>query len=290
MFERVASAVPVGGPAAQWAPWSWKWDDAELPVPVAYNPAGAPPEVGPDVFLAGLDAWSAVPSSRFRYRYAGITDNTASLLERGPDGENVISWAFLDCAKGCVLGITSKESAHEVDMLLNNNPEAAALLGVGATVDWRTVILHELGHMAGLEHSCPVPFGPCTPAEADAVMFYQYRGILRKLAPDDIAGLSARYPVASVPPVVTPVPTPTPPVPAFPVALNAGWNLVLLPPANISTITSALPCIETVYGWSGRAWERWVRGFVPVFQTLAEVSASRAYWALASAACSHQFP
>ena len=111
-------------------------------------------------------------------------------LQSGPDGENVVSWASLPCEVGCVLGITSKGAAREVDMLLNSNPDAVQQMGTEATLDWRTVILHELGHMAGLEHSCPVPFGPCTAAEATAVMYWAYTGTLRKLAPDDIAGLA----------------------------------------------------------------------------------------------------
>src|SRR5487761_2708886 len=34
-----------GEVTAQWSQWSWLWDDAEIPVPVAYNPTGAPPSV-----------------------------------------------------------------------------------------------------------------------------------------------------------------------------------------------------------------------------------------------------
>ncbi|HEY6509938.1 MAG TPA: matrixin family metalloprotease [Vicinamibacterales bacterium] len=291
----LAGLHPVSGDAsAQWLPWSWSWTSSELPVPVAYNPTGAPLEVSPSVVLAGLQAWSNVPDSSFRYHYAGITDNVASILEAGPDGENVVSWASLPCGQGCVLGITSKESAHEVDMLLNSNPEAAEQLGVGATVDWRTVILHEFGHMAGLEHSCPVPFGPCTAAEADAVMYFQYRGILRKLAPDDIAGIAALYPSAVIPspsPTLVPGVTPTPtPFPELPVLLEKGWNLVVLPSGPVSTTMNALPCASAAYGFEDDTWRIWIRGAPAALQELSHFEDGRAYWLLADSFCGHIFP
>jgi len=279
--------------SAQWLPWSWQWGASEIPVPVAYNPTGAPLSVGPSIIIAGLQAWSDVPASSFRFRYAGITNNVASILSFGPDGENVISWASLPCDRGCVLGITSKEAAHEVDMLLNSNPEAAEQLGVGATVDWRTVILHELGHMAGLEHSCPVPFGPCTQAEADAVMFYQYRGTLRKLAPDDVAGLAALYPLTASPSPQPapggPAPTPTP-FPELVVIVERGWNLVVLPFGPVADVTDILACARAAYDYHQGEWRAWIRGLVPALQGFSQFEPGRAYWLLADSPCAHVFP
>ena len=204
-MRAVASLVPGGqvvSPvdgqvAAQWAQWSWLWDASELPVPVAYNPTDAPPLVGPSAVTSALTQWSTVPGSSFAYKWAGFTDHTASMAESGPDGENVISWESLDCSAGCVLGVTSKETVHESGLVLNSNP--LALMGDGSdagggTADAASVILHETGHMAGLAHSCAAPFAPCTEAETDAVMYYQYRGVRRKLTADDMAGMVALYP------------------------------------------------------------------------------------------------
>ena len=249
-----AASVLSGDASAQWLPWPWAWEGDELPVAVAYNPEAAPSAVGPSAIIAGLQAWSNVGDSAFRFHYAGVTNNTASILALGPDGENVVSWASLPCERGCVLGVTSKENAHEVDMLLNSNPAAAEQLGVGTAVDWRTVVLHELGHMAGLEHSCPVPFGPCTEAEAGAVMYFQYRGILRKLASDDMAGIAALYPAATAPAPPTPGTTPAP-TPAreaeLVVVLEPGWNLVLLPSGTVTSAAGPLECIHAVYTFEG---------------------------------------
>lgn len=266
------------GVRAQWAAWSWRWEQHEIPVEVAYNPTGAPNAFGPQLLLAGLQAWSGVTSSSFRYAYAGVTNNVASILDSGPDGENVISWEPLPCERGCVLALTSKESTHEVDMVLNSNPEAAAQLGVGTSVDWRTVILHELGHMAGLEHSCPVPFGPCTAAEADAVMYFQYRGVLRTLAADDIAGISALYPLAA---------EPEPPAepPGMPVVLEPGWNFVILPAGPVAGLQQHLPCLGAIYARSGDRWSVWARVLPPSLVTLDAVETGVAYWVKAEGGC-----
>jgi hypothetical protein len=285
--------LPPSGANAAWQPWPWLWDASELPVPVAYNPEGAPESVGPDAVVAALQAWSNVEGSAFRFTYAGVTENRADILDSGPDGENVVSWATLDCSQSCVLGITSKESAHEVDLLLNNNPAAAELLGVGTTVDWRTVILHELGHVAGLEHSCPAPFGPCTDAEADAVMYFQYRGILRKLAPDDAAGLRALYPITAPTPSATPpqpgaTPTPTP-FPEFPVVLEKGWNLVLLPPGPAVNVAQGLACVRAIYTQVDGEWVSYIAGLPAPMQTLTVLKENAGYWVLAGRACAKFF-
>ncbi len=272
-----------GSVSAQWAVWGWTWADDELPVTVAYNPTGAPSSVGPQAVIAGLQAWSSVPDSRFAFRYGGITDNIASILEAGPDEENVVSWSPMECNPGCVLGVTSKEMAHEVDMLLNSNPEAATQVGIDGTLDWRTIILHELGHMAGLEHSCPVPFGPCTDAELAAVMHYQYRGIQRKLEPDDIAGLVALYPLA---PPAAPSPGVPPNPPAdVPVVLEPGWNFLVLPALGMDALASRLSCLTAGYAFEAGVWQSWIRGAPGLLQSLSATRAGSAYWLLASAPC-----
>jgi len=306
-LRAVASLVPGGRVVwpgdgevtAQWAQWSWLWDDSELPVPVAYNPTDAPPLVGPSAVTSALNQWSTVAGSRFAYKWAGFTDHTASMAESGPDGENVISWESLDCSEGCVLGVTSKETVHESDLVLNSNP--LALMGDGSdagggTADAASVILHETGHMAGLAHSCAAPFSPCTQAETDAVMYYQYRGMRRKLTADDMAGMVALYPAGGGAPVPPgpPGPPATPP-PATPaeqavtLSLNAGWNLTLLPSGEIAPTVAGLACADAIYWFDGSAWQSWFRSVAFAPPGLTSIEPGEAYWVHASGACSHAF-
>jgi hypothetical protein len=282
------SIAEDGGITAQWQPWGWTWSDSELPVRVAYNPVGAPAFVGPDAVAAALQTWSSVSTSRFAYAYTGFTDRQASLRDSGPDGFNVIAWQSLDCSGGCVLGVTTREAVHESDLILNSNPAAKLGNGTGDSVDAKTVILHEMGHMAGLEHSCAAPFGSCTAAELDAVMYYQYRGIKRKLAADDIAGISALYPARLPGTSPTPPATP-PPSEAVAVVLQPGWNLTQLPAGPLATGLAALRCAEGVYRWDGTAWEWWLRDAAPGLSTLGTARVGEAYWVLADGACAHVF-
>jgi hypothetical protein len=270
-------ADPAPGVTAQWAQWGWAWSDAELPVPVAYNPAGAPDFVAPDSITNALAAWSSAPGSRFTFRYAGITDRNASLSAAGPDGENVIAWQALDCTTACVLAVTTREVTHESDLILNSNP--AAGLGNGGLdaniVDTKTVILHETGHMAGLEHSCP-PLGPCTPDEANAVMYFAYRGVKRALTADDIAGISAIYPARGG-------------QAGQPVSLEPGWNLVTLPAGALGDTMAGLRCGAAVYAFEDGTWHVWIRDGLGALNTLIEARAGRAYWVQADAACARTF-
>lgn len=282
---RLAEDEP-GVVSAQWAQWSWLWDDSELPVPVAYNPTGGPPSIGPPSIIPGLRTWSEAPGSRFAFQYAGFTDHGASLDQDYPDGENVIAWKWMDCSKECVLGVTSKELTHESDLVLNSNPDAHLGDGMNTSADAETVVLHEAGHMAGLEHSCPAPFGPCTEAERNAVMYFQYRGIRRRLEADDIAGIAALYPARTTP---SPTPTPPPGPVTLPVSLQPGWNLVLLPAGALEPTTSRLACLAAVYDYTASGWNAWLRAFPRQQQALVTTEPGRAYWALAHGACAAAF-
>lgn len=273
--------VDSGHATAQYVFWSWKWDDAELPVVVAYNPAGAIPGFGPQSIVAALAAWSAVEGSKFAFIYGGITERKASLHDQIPDGENVIEWRELPCTPAaCALGLTSKEVTHEVDLVLNSNPEARLGDGLaGSPVDAGTVALHEIGHIAGLEHSCPPLIGPCTTDELNAVMYFQYVGVHRVLGSDDRAGIVALYPVPQAPPGHGRV-----------VTLAPGWNLALLPNGKAGEVMAPLTCARAAYGWTGDGWHVWLRGVFPSLQTLTDIDQGAGYWLWADGACEHFFP
>lgn len=272
-------SVETDGVNAQFAPWWWSWETSELPVPMRYNPSGAIDGVAPAAIAAALDPWGQVGGSRFAFAWAGITDAGASLPDGATDGLNVISWRYLDCSTACVLGVTTKMEAHESDVVLNSNP--AAKLGAGAqgTVDTQTVMLHEAGHVAGLEHSCA--FFDCTPAEQDAVMYFQYRGLKHELQPDDIDGIRSLYPGERPPPGVA--------VATLQLEIHPGWVLTMLPAGPVEDAVSSLTCVDAIYAWDGGDWDRWVRGMAASFQGVAALRPAQAYWVHAGASCSHLF-
>jgi hypothetical protein len=265
--------------SAQFGMWWWQWDAAELPVTVSYNAAGGADNLGESDIEADLSAWSSVQGSSFRFAYGGRTDSGASVQEGTNDGKNVIAWKHLDCQAGCVLGVTTKTELHEADIVLNSNPQAKLGDGSSGTVEARSVLLHELGHMAGLDHSCAL--FACSEAEQDAVMYFQYRGPKHEPAADDIAGLAARYPVGATPDGGQPL--------TLELSLQPGWLLTVLPPGPIGAAMDGLACADAVYSYDGESWQSWLRGAPAMLQDLTTVLPGAAYWVYASAACSHLF-
>ena len=270
---------PPDGVTAQFAPWWWQWDAAELPVPVAYNPDGAAEGVTAVDVDAALAAWTGIEGSAFAFRYAGTTTAAEHVQDGINDGLNTVGWRHLDCSIACILGLTTKTEAHETDVVLNSNPDANLGDGSDGTIDTRTVLVHEAGHMAGLEHSCP--FFDCSESEEHAVMYFQYRGEKRTLGEDDLAGIRALYPG-------TPSSSSGEPQ-TLAIEVPPGWSLTVLPPGPLDASMGRLTCVDAVYAWDGATWARWIRGGPPFVQDLATIEPGAAYWTHASAACSHLF-
>ena len=160
------------------------------PVLQYYNPAGDPVPGGALQSLQASEAeWTAVRTTNYAMQYAGTTT-----LGEAFDGVNTVSWPaqWLDVPSAFAVTITTFDISTgdilDVDIIINGqnfqffaNPSDLT----PTRSDIRYVLLHENGHLAGLEHS-PDP---------GAVMFAFFSpGIVgHGLAQDDIDALTFLY-------------------------------------------------------------------------------------------------
>jgi Matrixin len=132
------------------------WDD--LPVLQSYNPTGE--LVAAQSLLEATQAsWSAVPGSGFAMMSGGTTLRCPSIVQECPgpqriDGFNDVGWARLSRD---TLGVTWSIIAgapDEADMALSTRvPWHTGCTDGGNSFDAQTVLLHENGHVAGLDHA-----------------------------------------------------------------------------------------------------------------------------------------
>jgi hypothetical protein len=161
------------------------WD--VLPVVQSYNPLRQPLAAQP-ALQATEAAWSSVSGSRFRMRFGGTTGRCPSLVQECPgaqvlDARNDVGWQRLP--RG-TLGVTwSALSADEADMALSTRVGwSAGCVPVGGRFDVQTVLLHENGHVAGLDHA----------ASTSSIMYPSYQGVRCSLGALDWAAIRTLYP------------------------------------------------------------------------------------------------
>ncbi len=155
---------------------SWRYNDANRNASFSSSSADAVLRL-----QTAMGKWSA--ACNITFQYLGTTTNPASLSTGSADGVNVIAWGPLS---GNTTGVTYVTASgpgpagpftlNESDIVLNNlfNPN----------VD--VTMLHEIGHMLGLDHSdvqSAVMSGPPLTTYVS----------LNALTADDIAGCRALY-------------------------------------------------------------------------------------------------
>lgn len=188
--------------------------------------------------------WSAVCNVQFVYDGTSTFAPTPNSMFTGHDGISVVGWAPQTAPQTGVtgvyaVGVSAPYPIVESDMLLNNayNPDLALTL------------VHEFGHMIGINHSDvsgAVMSGPPLTA-------YSAIGTLQA---DDVAACQSLYglpPAASIGGTITAGASPL-----------AGVRFCAAPAAGVSCSASALDgsynCTVPV-GWTGRLHSRMVTGW-----------------------------
>jgi hypothetical protein len=136
--------------------------------------------------------WSSVPGSAFAMGFGGTTSRCPSIVDECPgpqafDGLNDVGWAPL--SEG-TLGVTwsTTGGADEADMALSTSvPWHTGCATVAGSFDLQSVLLHENGHVAGLDHA----------SSAASVMYPYYQGASCSLDPLDEQPLQALYPAGA---------------------------------------------------------------------------------------------
>ena len=182
--DRALKAQDAKTTSARWATTGLVWDNASATQ--RYNPAGQPVS-GQSALVATQSSWNNA-GSRFRFVNGGTTSTCPSLVPgcsggQQFDGQNGVGWAALE--EG-TLGVTVyNPSIDEADMGINTG--YAWNLGcqeLATSYDLQTVLLHENGHVVGLDHS----------NDTNAIMYPSYQQADCTLGQDDMNGIRAIYP------------------------------------------------------------------------------------------------
>lgn len=200
------------GVAAQFVTFA-KWAPGDTLVPVLYDDALDPVGIDGNPHLQwAMDGWSSVGEQSFAFAAAGASSTfTPTCGDNEGDFTNTVRFSFLldpgvlgeTCAIFDFDGIDGLERIVEFDIHMDAGTDwSVAAITPPDRFDFRSVLLHELGHALGLDHS-----------GAGTVMqpLIDTGEMLRTLTDDDVAGLRALYAVPGTPePTTTATPTPTP--------------------------------------------------------------------------------
>jgi hypothetical protein len=181
--SRALKAQGAKTTSSRYATTGLVWDNARATQ--YYNPSGQPVN-GQSALVATQSTWNSAGSA-FRFINGGTTSTCPSLVPGCPggqqfDGQSGVGWAALE--EG-TLGVTVyNPSIDEADMGINTG--YAWNLGcqeLPTSYDLQTVILHENGHVVGLDHS----------SDINAIMYPSYQQANCTLAADDRAGIQSIY-------------------------------------------------------------------------------------------------
>ena len=152
-----------------------------------YNGSGARVGGGDAILRATQATWTGAPG-RFSMSYGGTTTRCPSLVRECPgtqvfDSWNDVGWAGMSPR---TLAVTwSSSSIDEADMAINSRVTwSTGCTQIGNNVDLQTVVLHENGHVAGLDHA----------SSTQSVMYPSYQTARCSLFPLDQQAIATLYP------------------------------------------------------------------------------------------------
>jgi hypothetical protein len=177
-------------------------------VTLQYNPAGQTLGGVSDALARAAATWSAVPTSTFRL-VVGATTTAVG----GYDGLNTVYWPSVWTQDPSTIALTTlfydtrNDFTLDADVAINRDWSFATDGSPGA-IDLQSVLLHEEGHVAGLDHS----------QVREAVMwpFLDNGEVRRTLAQDDVDAISTLYPLDFAPIHLPKPPSDKPPKPQRP--------------------------------------------------------------------------
>ena len=216
---RYPGALTQPALSAQFATFA-RWAPGDVPVSVLYDAVLDPPGIDGDPHLQwAIGVWSGVSGQSFSFVGAGASSAfTPTCGANEGDFTNTVRFSFLldpgVLGETCTLfdfdGIDGGERIVEFDMHIDAATDwSVAAITPGDQYDLRSLMLHELGHALGLDHS-----GPGNVMQP----FLDTGEMVRTLTGDDLAGMRALYgepgtpepePTPTATPATTPVPLPT---------------------------------------------------------------------------------
>lgn len=170
--ERVADSYFqdrfAGGTVLDYVTTPNSWAASSIPVTVNYSQSVAGEPSLKDAGDFSVARWNTIPGSTFRMVSGGTTTAGAGACQSplALDGQNTLT--FADTGAPGVLGLTCavSDSSHkivEADIMFNPGVLfSSASVTPNNAFDLVSVVLHELGHFAGLDHPCQQAPAPVT--------------------------------------------------------------------------------------------------------------------------------